>query len=229
MRKAMGKQFKSDLRDLDKLNVRQQAFSLKGIPRRRRGNSIQKRLLRSALELGKSANASFEPPLECLDLTDSPPTMSIAVPTTVPVGMGTPAGGGGPVNALTGALGAEGSAFAVVGVTAQGGLYGSSTGEFGAYGSVSGGWWSNIGTGLGPVFNWIYGPPSDLEAASFAVGADVGATQSVEVLLLFSDISKSPFRFLGFSFSFSFLPSKLPFDITVQVSLLSGIKPLVKF
>jgi hypothetical protein len=219
-------QFKADLRDLDNLMIAEQAVPTSGVPRRRVGTSKEKRLLRSALKLGKLVNSPLGLPQEILEISDKAPTVTIKPPSKVPMGMsGTP--GAGTVSALTFALGLQGSAYAFNAICLECGIYASSTGEWGFYGSAGGGWWTNVGATVGSVFTVIFGPPSDLAGVAFGIGADVTVFPplvGVGGQLLFSP---PPFKFLGFAVGVSFGPSVLPVDVNIQVSA-TGLAPMRK-
>jgi hypothetical protein len=219
-------QFKADLRDLDNLMIAEQAVPTSGVPKRRVGTSEEKRLLRSALTLGKLVNSPLGLPLEILEISDKAPTVTIKPPSKVPMGMsGTP--GAGTVSALTIAVGIQGSAYAVNGISLEGGLYASTTGEWGFYGSAGGGLWTNVGACAGPVFTVIFGPPSDLAGVAYGIGADLTVFPplvGVSGLLIFSP---PPFKFLGFAAGWSVGPSLAPCDVNVQISG-TGLAPMRK-
>jgi len=102
-----------------------------------------------------------------------------------------------PVRDITLAVGGAAQAVAVMGVTVAGGLYGSTTPELGLFGSVGGGWWTNLAASAGVMVAVILGPPSDFAGVSWGIGCDVGfMTGSIGGLLLFS-AAGPPFRFLG--------------------------------
>jgi hypothetical protein len=113
-----------------------------------------------------------------------------------------------------------------LGVTGQVGLYGSNTPELGVFASLGGGWWTNVGVGIGPAITLIFGPPADLGGVSWGIGCDATfMAGSISGLLLFTP---PPFRLLGISVGLSVGPTAIPaFDVTVQVSN-TWTKPLLK-
>jgi hypothetical protein len=209
-----------DLRDIDKLDVQKVGVPLTGTPSQRRLSDKEKQATKAALEFGKKLRPEVGVFLEPINVADKPPAVTIKAPTTVPVGR-TP----GSATHLTLGIGIGLAAFAVLGITAGGGLYGSSTGEVGVYTTAGGGWWTNMGWSGGGVMTVISGPPADFKGVSIGVGADVRYyAGSFGGLLLFSP---PPIRYLGFAVSFSIGPTAIPvLDFTVQVSH-TWAKPLL--
>src|SRR5262249_31333088 len=152
------KSVKADLRDVDKLNIQAQGSALPPIPPRRTLSEPEKVALKGALAVGGLFNPQLGVLNEPTDVSDNRPSISVTMPSTVPVGM-TPKSS---VTDITLAVGLNVSAFAVIGVTGSAGLYGSTTPELGVFASVGGGWWTNVGAGAGPVITLIFGTPSDL-------------------------------------------------------------------
>lgn len=214
---------KADLRQIDRLDIQKQgsALSPPGVPPRRVLSDVEKGALKAALNLGKIVSPQTGLLLEPIGVAESRPSITITPLSSVPVGM-TPRAG----TDVTLAVGLSVSAFAVIGVTGQAGLYGSTTPELGVFASVGGGWWTNVGAGVGPTITMIFGPPSDLAGVSWGIGADAAfMAGSIGALLLFS---LPPFRFLGIAVSLAVGPSAIPaFDVTVQVSN-TFTKPLLK-
>ena len=216
----------ADLRQLDNLDIAAQSSPIKRLPERSTVSGIEQSVLKSALEFSALLNPSNGCLLEPIKVREKPPTVSVSLPTTVPVGMfgATAATGyGGPI---TVAIGVAGAAFASVGFTTQFGIYGSNSPEVGLFASVGGGWWSNSGFGVGPALTLIFGPPAAFAGVAFGIGCDIGLfAGAINGLLLFSP---PPFKFLGLSVGFSVGPSLIPaFDVTVQVSN-TRTKPLLR-
>jgi hypothetical protein len=216
------KSVKADLRDIDKLNIQAQGSALVPIPARRTLNTADKTALKGAITVGSIFSPQAGLLNEPIGVSETKPTISVTMPSTVPVGL-TPKSS---VTDITLAVGLSVSAFAVIGVTGSAGLYGSTTPELGVFASVGGGWWTNVGAGVGPVVTLIFGTPSDLSGVSWGIGCDAKfMAGSIGGLLLFSP---PPFRFLGIAVSLSVGPSAIPaFDVTVQVSN-TFTKPLLK-
>ncbi len=121
---------------------------------------------------------------------------------------------------MTIGLGGSTSAFAVIGVTAGAGLYGSTTPELGWYTSGGAGFWTNAGVSSGLALTYVFGPPSAFSGLSIGVGVDAdlpGLGVGIGILLLFG-ASGPPFQFLGYSFGVSAGLSALPIDFTIQAS-----------
>ncbi|MBK5963359.1 hypothetical protein CCR95_04455 [Thiocystis minor] len=210
-----------DLRDVDHIDIQGRGHFLPPAPPKRRLDATEKKALDGALELWKLFNPQAEIFRTPIELSEHPPRVDIIPPSHVPVGL-TPASKA----AATLALGLNASAFAVVGISVGGGLYGSTNGELGVYNSGGLGLWSNIGVSAGPQYTFIFGPPSDFGGISWGVGCDVGpGLVSGGAMLLFS---LPPFRCLGYSVSVSVGTTRLPFDVTVQASL-TTTKPLLYF
>jgi hypothetical protein len=212
---------RADLRQLDKLNIAQQSVPLVGSPRRSVASVGQRPVLRAAVDIAADINAQAGYLKEPFKIAQHPPSTTIFPPTTVPVGLTASSG-----SAFTLGCGLNVDVFAVVGAVLQGGIYGSTTPELGVFLSVGGGWWTNVGVGVGPVITFIFGPPSDLAGVAFGIGCDVGfMAGSVGGLILFSP---PPFRFLGFAVGVAFGPTSIPaFDVTVQVTD-TFTRPLLK-
>ena len=213
--------FRADLRQLDLLDIPKQSTPLAGTPQRRNLKASEKKALKSALALSKRFDPQFGMLEEPIGVSESPPPITVLPPAKVPVGMTS-----GPSKDLTMAAGIQASALAVVGVTAQGGIYGCTNKELGVYFSVGGGWWTNIGANAGPVVTIIFGPPKDMTGVALGIGADVKfMAGAIGGLLLFSP---PPIRFLGFAVSLAVGPSAIPaFDVTIQVSN-TWTKPILK-
>jgi hypothetical protein len=207
-----------DLRELNRINVEQMGRRLDSVPLGRRLPTSEQSVIRSAVAGARSlspAGGCFDEPFR---VAERRPRVDVIPPASLPepgrvrrvVTMS-------PVRDVTLAVGGTIQAMAVVGVTAAAGIYGSTTSEVGLFGSVGGGWWTNVGAGAGIVVTVILGPPSDFAGVSWGVGCDARfMAGSIGGLLLFSP---PPFRFLGVSVSLTVGPSAIPaFDVTVQVS-----------
>jgi hypothetical protein len=212
---------RADLRQLDLLDIPKQSSPLVGTPQRRMLTASEKKALKSTLALSKKFNPQLGLLEEPISVAEKPPSLVVIPPAKVPVGM---AGSGAKV--ITLGVGLQVSAMAVVGVSAQGGIYGATTHELGAYFSIGGGWWTNIGANVGPVITFIFGPPSDMAGVAIGIGADVKfMAGAIGGLLLFS---MPPIRFLGFAISLAVGPSAIPaFDVTIQVNN-TWTKPILK-
>ncbi len=207
----------ADLRQLDNLDIAAQSSPIKRLPARNSVSGTKQSVLKSAVEFSAMLNSSNGCFLEPIKVREKPPSVSILLPTTVPVGMFDATAATSYGEPITLAVGASSSAFAIVGVTSQIGIYGSNSPELGLFGSVGGGWWSNIGFGVGPALTLIFGPPATFAGVSFGIGCDTRFFMgSIGGQLLFS---APPFKFLGISVGFSIGPSVIPaFDVTIQVS-----------
>jgi len=210
-----------DLRDVDNIDIQALGKLLGPPPPRTKLGPIEKAALSAAIDIWNLANPQAVLFRNPIDMADSPPTVTIAKPSSVPVGMATRA-----KDDVTLALGLTGSAFNVVGISVSGGVYGSTTGELGVYTGGSVGVWTNAGSGMGPEYTMIFGPPSDFAGVSWGVGCDIGVgIVGTGAMLLFT---LPPFRCLGFSVALSVGPTSLPFDVTVQASITST-KPVLNF
>ena len=204
---------RADLRQLDQLDLQKQCVRIPGgSPPQREVTGIERDVLKSALDFG----ARFDPRIglyqEPVKMAERPPLATVLMPQTVPVGMvpGRP-------SVFTLAIGLNAELFAVLGPVAQAGLYGSNKPELGVFLSLGGGWWTNMGAGIGPTLTLIFGPPSDLSGVALGIGCDVRfMTGSIGGLLLFS---LPPIRFLGFAIGLAVGPTAIPaFDVTIQVT-----------
>jgi hypothetical protein len=213
---------RADLRQLDNLDIAKQGVPISKIPARRTVSGAEKDVLKSAVDFSTFVSSNMGYLREPINVCEKPPSITVMLPKIGPVGM-TPRP---TVTQITLAVGVAGSAFAAIGATGQVGLYGSNSPELGVFASLGGGWWSNVGAGIGPAITLIFGPPADLGGVSIGIGCDVGfMAGSVSGLLLFSP---PPFKFLGISVGLSVGPTAIPaFDVTVQVSN-TWTKPLLK-
>ncbi len=145
----------ADLRQLDKLNL-QKCIPLG--PRLTRGRAAPAEIagLKASIDLA----TKFQPDVgflrEPFTVSQIRPSINVLRPATVPVGLTTVSTG----SDITLATGLNVDVFAVIGPVLQGGIYGSTTPELGVFGSVGGGWWTNVGIGIGPVITLIFGPPA---------------------------------------------------------------------
>ena len=203
---------RADLRQLDKLNIAKQSVRLVGSPQRRQTSVLQQQALSTAVDFATDLNPHAGYLKEPFTIAAHPPAMTILPPTTIPVGS-TPSSS----SDFTLGCGLNLDLFAVIGPVIQGGIYGSTTPELGVFLSLGGGWWTNVGVGIGPVLTFIFGPPSDLKDVAFGIGCDARfMVGSIGGLILFSP---PPFRFLGFAVGLAIGPTAIPaFDVTVQVT-----------
>jgi hypothetical protein len=226
--------FRGDFRDLDNLNIGQQGIQLVGgAPARRALGSAERSALKAAAEFAKFFTPSANLPLEVIQVAERPPIVSLLRPLKVPLGRTSASS-----RILTVALGFNVEIFGLpagiipVGAAVQPGIYGSTTLEFGVFISGSLGVFLNLGISAGPCLTFIFGPPSDLVAASVVISASInipgvsvaGFGVAGGAALLFS---ASPFRFLGVAFSITAGVAALPVTISLQASS-TAIKPLLK-
>ncbi|MEO6603436.1 MAG: hypothetical protein ABIQ16_26370 [Polyangiaceae bacterium] len=217
---------RADLRQLDNLNLAQQCLPLGPTLKRSRATTPESQGVKASLDLA----VKFQPDLgflrEPFNVVTSPPSVTVLRPATVPMGLSGAISTSSTSSNITLATGLNIDAFAVIGPVLQGGIYGSTTPELGVFGSVGGGWWTNVGVGIGPVITLIFGPPSDLEGVAFGIGCDARfMVGSLGGLLLFSP---PPFRFLGIAVGLAVGPTAIPgFDVTVQVTK-TFIRPLLR-
>src|SRR5229473_3156974 len=108
--------------------------------------------------VGKPFNSDLGGIQEVEDIGARPPGVTIHPSPTVPLLRG------GGKSGLTVALGLSGFVALVGGVSLAGGVYGSTTREFGVF-----------GTGVGPELTFIFGTPSDFSGVFVAVAASVTA------------------------------------------------------
>jgi len=210
-----------DLRDVDNIDIQGRGRLLGGAPPRRKLGGAEKTALGAAIDLWKLFFPQAEMFRDPMIISDTPPSVSIRKPSRVPVGV-TPR----PKDEVTLALGMATTAFAVVGVSVSGGVYGSTNGELGVYTGGSVGVWTNVGASVGPQYTMIFGPPSDFAGVSWGVGCDLGAgIVGVGGMLLFT---LPPYRCLGFSVSLAIGPTSLPYDVTVQAGI-TTTKPVLRF
>jgi hypothetical protein len=212
---------RADLRQLDALNIKQQAIPLVGTPRRRVVSSTERGLLKQATSLAAELDPGTGFVREPIKIATHAPAITVLPPSKVPIGMAARG-----KTDFTLATGLNVDAFAVIGPVLQAGIYGSTTPELGVFLSVGGGWWTNVGVAIGPVITAIFGPPSDLAGVAFGIGCDVRfMVGSIGGLILFS---APPFRFLGFAIGLAVGPTAIPsFDVTVQVTN-TFTRPLLK-
>lgn len=207
--------FKIDARQLDNLDIQGLGSTLSGSPSARRATGMEATLLRGAVDLSGNVWAK-----EAISVADRKPRITAIGGAKYPIGLRP-----GTSPHLTMGLGISLAAAVVIGPTAGGGLYGSTTPEIGIYGSIGAGWWTNAFYSTGAAVTFVFGPPSDFAGIAWGIGADIKfIVGSLGGLLLFSP---PPIRFLGFSVSLSAGPSAIPaFDVTIQVSN-TWTKPLL--
>ncbi|MCC6129771.1 MAG: hypothetical protein IT186_07560 [Acidobacteria bacterium] len=158
-----------DLRDVDNIDIQGRGRVLGGSPPRRKLGLVEKKALGAAMDLWKVFYPQASLFRDPMIISDTPPSLTIKKPSKVPVGM-TPR----TKEEATLALGMTTTAFAVVGVSVSGGVYGSTNGELGVYTGGSVGLWTNVGVSMGPQYTFIFGPPSDFAGVSWGVGCDIG-------------------------------------------------------
>jgi hypothetical protein len=216
----------ADLRQLDNLDIAFLSSPIKRLPSRSSVSGAKQSVLKSALEFSTMLDSSNGCFLEPIKVREKPPSVSILLPTTVPVGMVGATAATGYGDPITLAVGASSSVFAIGGFTSEFGVYGSNSPELGLFASVGAGWWTNVGFGVGPAVTLIFGPPAAFAGVAFGIGCDTRFfIGSIGGQLLFS---APPFKFLGITVGFTIGPSLIPaFDVTVQVSN-TRLKPLLR-
>jgi hypothetical protein len=217
--------------DLSQLTVVPDAS--KGVPvtagPRQPRSSTDRALIETALEFGKPFNPSLGGALEVLEISKKAPTVKIVPSPTVPMTSKS--------SAFTMGVGITGTAAHVVGLNLAGGFYGSTTPEFGIFGTA--GFVVGIISGAsgGVEYTFVFGTPTDFSGPFVSFQASVGpkifAGASVGGSLLFSPGPPGPgglvpLTFMGFAINLTGgTPSVLPFSVTVEWSN-TAIIPLLK-
>jgi hypothetical protein len=191
-------------------------------------SSTERAAIKVALEFGRPFNANFGGALEVLQVSEKPPSVKVVPSPTVPMKSKS--------RDLTMGVGLTGTATIVAGFNLSGGLYGSTTPEFGVFGTA--GFVIGIISGVsgGVELTFVFGTPSDFAGpfVSFqaSVGPKVFAGASVGASLLFSPGppgagGRVPLTFMGIAFNVTGGVSALPFSLSVEWSITTTI-PLIK-
>lgn len=189
----------------------------------------QRSVIKTALELARPLDPTLGAALAVMDISESPPTVSVMPSPTVPMASRS-------AFAFTAAVGLTGTAGWVAGLNAEGGVYGSTTPEFGVFftgGYVLGLW---AGAGGGIEYTLIFGTPSEFAGPFFAVQASVGPTifggLAIGGSVLFAISPPTPagrttLSFMGFTVNVTGGWSELPVSVSVEWSN-TWIHPLLK-
>jgi hypothetical protein len=190
--------------------------------------SAERDVIETALSFGKPFNSSFGGLEEIAGISKSPPAVVIRPSPTIPfISRGGKSG-------FTAGLGFSGFAAFAAGVSLQGGIYGSSTGEFGFFGTA--GFMAGFvgGAGVGPEFTVIFGAPSDFKGVFVAIAASVSVNPiwSVGGTLIFSPGPVLPgglvsLIYMGFSLRATAGPSSLPVSVAIEWTN-TAIKPIIR-
>ncbi|MBZ5688656.1 MAG: hypothetical protein LAP86_26895 [Acidobacteriia bacterium] len=191
-------------------------------------SSTDRDVIETALEFGKPFNPTFGAALEVLQISKTSPTVKVVPSPTVAMTSKS--------SDLTLGIGLTGTAAMVAGINLSGGLYGSTTPEFGIFGTA--GFVVGIVSGAsgGVELTFVFGTPRDFSGpfVSFqaSVGPKVFAGASVGASLLFSPGppgpgGRVPLTFMGIAFNLTGGVSALPFSISVEWSFTTTI-PLLK-
>ena len=196
-------------------------------PRTQR-SSPERALIKTALEFGRPFNSNWGSALEVLEASETPPAVKVVPSATVAMASKRSSD-------LTLAVGWTGTASMVAGLNLSGGLYGSTTGEFGVFGT--GGYVLGIISGYsgGVEYTFVFGTPSDFAGPFVSIQASVGPKVlgglSIGGSLLFSPgppgmMGRVPLTFMGFTINGTVGASALPFSISVEWSV-TTTKPLI--
>jgi hypothetical protein len=209
------------LQDLDKIDIMQQGRALPRASQHRPASQIKREAYKSAIDIWGMFHSGTKFYRYPSDVAENPPIiLTPPPPTSIPIGL-TP----GARSAATISVGLSSAAFAGVGVTSSTGIYGSTTREFGFFIGGGLGLWSSIGVSTGPQYTFIFGGPNAFAGVSWGVGCDIDAGPcGIGAMLLFT---LPPFRFLGYSVSFSLGTPSPPVTVTVQVGITKK-KPILK-
>jgi hypothetical protein len=191
-------------------------------------SSTERALIKTALEFGKPFNANFGGALEVLQISEKPPAVRVVPSPTVPMKSKS--------RDLTVGLGFTGTSSIVAGFNLSVGFYGSTTPEFGLFGSA--GFVIGIISGVsgGGELTFVLGTPSDFAGPFVSFQASVGPKvflgASVGASLLFSPGppgagGRVPLTFMGLAFNVTGGVSALPFSLSVEWSTTTTI-PLIK-
>jgi hypothetical protein len=217
-----------DLRDLDNIDIRN-GQAMTNVTSHNAVSGIEKAALKSSLNFSSSMFPDTGFLREPVNIAEHEPTVAIIPPSKVLLGLGHFL----VTRPITAGIGPSASMAAGIGITIQGGVYGSTTPEVGVFVTGGLGLWTNAGVGVGGTLTVVLGPPADFFGDFWAVGVDVspvpGKLISVGGQLLFAGSFPSlPVRFMGFAVGVAFGPSISPIDLTVQSTTTFG-RPLLKF
>jgi hypothetical protein len=195
---------------------------------RRRKNSVERAAMLAAMEVAKPFRPRLGGPLEVLEFSLHPPTISVVTSPTVAI-----AASASPD--LTLALGWMGSAGWIAEVAAEGGVYGSTTLEFGVFDTL--GFVLGLATGVsvGVEYTLVFGPPSDFAGLFIAFQASIGPKElgglAIGGSLLFAvgppTAAGPSLTFKGLTLNGTFGWSALPVSLSVEWSN-TRLKPLIK-
>jgi hypothetical protein len=197
-------------------------------PRQKRSN-VERAITETALEFGKPFNPGFGGALEVVGISKKAPTVTIVPSPTVAMASKR-------TGDLTMGVGLTGTAAMVAGLNLSGGVYGSTTPEFGVF--ATGGFVLGIVTGAsgGVEYTFVFGTPTDFSGPFVSFQASVGpklfAGASVGASLLFSPgppgfMGRVPLTFMGFAVNLTGGVGGLPVSFSVEWSV-TTIKPLLK-
>ncbi len=190
-------------------------------------SSTDRAVIKTALEFGKPFITNLGGALEVLQISEKPPAVTVVPSPTVPMMSKS--------RNLTVGFGPTGTATFVAGFNISGGVYGSTTPEFGVFGTA--GFVIGITSGLsgGVELTFIFGTPVDFSGPFISFQASVGPKlflgASVGGSLLFSPGPPVggvvPLTFMGFAVNVTGGVGGLPFSVSVEWSI-TAIKPLIK-
>lgn len=194
-----------------------------------RKTSIERAAMKAAFELARPLNHRLDAALEVLELSTHPPTVSMVPSRAVAI-----AAHALPI--VTVAVGLGGSIGYVAELAGEGGVYGSTTLEFGLFSTLGFIMGVAAGVAVGADYTLVFGPPSDFAGIFVAFQASVSVTAlgplSVGGSLLFAvgpptPTGSAPLTFKGISLTGMAGLSPLPASLSIEWSN-TTLKPLVK-
>lgn len=192
-------------------------------------NSTERAAIKASLELEKPLNEKMAAALDVLGISETPPAVSVIPSPVVPMASRH-------TFDLTCAVGQTGTAGWVLGANASGGIYASTTPEFGVFGSLGVVFGFFAGAGAGVEWTMIFGTPRDFAGPFICYQASVGPKIfggcAIGGSLLFSVVAPaagkgSTLAFMGFTVNVTCGWSAFPVSVSIEYSN-TWIHPLIK-
>lgn len=191
--------------------------------------SAQRSVIKASLELEKPVNPRLGAALDVLDISVTPPAVSVIKSPVVPMASHRSSD-------LTAAVGPTATGGLGYGINGSSGFYGSTVPEFGVFGSVGVVFGLFAGFGAGLEYTFIFGTPNDFAGPFLCFQASIGPEMfggcAVGGSLLFSiggptPSAVAPLAFMGFTVNLTCGWSPFPVSATVEWSN-TWIHPLIK-
>lgn len=209
--------------DLSRLTVvpdRSKGSIVSAAPRSPR-SSAERSIIKTALEFGKPFNSTLGAAIEVVGISEKALTVRVVPSPTVPMTSKR-------LGDLTVGFGLTGTGAIGPGLNVSGGIYGSTTPEFGLF--ATGGFVIGTpGASGGVELTFVFGTPSDFAGPFFSIQASVGTGAALGGSLLFSlpTTSSPSFAFMGFTINTTAGISAIPVSVSIEFSN-TAIKPVLR-